>query len=126
MLVETLKGLTINDAGYYKSNKNGIKGDPAIDPKVAIHTSDGKKRNVTKTGNGNPQQTLLSNRTLLIVTTTIEPHIPERVMTCRGTPQELTTPTMKGVITDAARSSARSLDSWACKQDGKGKHHVMQ
>ena len=48
-LSETLKGWTINDAGYYDSDKNDTKGDPAIHPKVATHTSDGKKRKVTDT-----------------------------------------------------------------------------
>ena len=36
-LVETLKGLTINDSGYYESdsaNENDTKVDPAINPKV--------------------------------------------------------------------------------------------
>ena len=46
-LAEALKGLTINDAGYYESdsaNVNDAKGDLASNPKVATHTSDGKKR----------------------------------------------------------------------------------
>ena len=52
---------------------------------------------------------LLSNRTLLIITTTIDPRIPDRVATCGGTPHALAMPTTKGVIADAARSSARVL-----------------
>ena len=43
-LTETLKGLTINDYEYYVSNlatTNNAKGDPASDPKIVIHTSDG-------------------------------------------------------------------------------------
>ena len=58
-LAETLKGLTINDAGFYESdsaNKNDAKGDPASNPKVATHTSKGKKRKVTDTSNGDLQQ----------------------------------------------------------------------
>ena len=50
VLAEILKGLTINDTGYYEldsANENYAKGDPAKDPKVATHTSDGKRRKVT-------------------------------------------------------------------------------
>ena len=43
-LAETLKILTINDARYCESDKNGSKGDPARNPKVATHTSDRKKK----------------------------------------------------------------------------------
>ena len=52
-LAETLKGLTINDSGYYNLDKNDAKGNPASDPKVATNTSDGKKGKVTNTSNGN-------------------------------------------------------------------------
>ena len=48
-LAETLKGLTINDAGYYESdsaNENYAKGYPASNPKVATHTSNGGKENL--------------------------------------------------------------------------------
>ena len=64
-LAETLKGLKINGAGYYESyaaNENDAKGDTASHPKVATHTSDGKKRKVTDTSNGFLQQKLLSNQ----------------------------------------------------------------
>ena len=39
----------------------------------------------------------------------IDPRIQDRVATCGGNPHALTTPTMKGVITDVARSSAHVL-----------------
>ena len=55
-LAETLKGLTINDTGYYNSDKNDAEGDPSSNPKVATHTSDGKKRKGTNTSNRNLQQ----------------------------------------------------------------------
>ena len=42
-LIETLKVLTISDAGYYRSDKNHAKGDPTSDPRVATHTSYGVK-----------------------------------------------------------------------------------
>ena len=43
-LAETMKVLTIKNAGYYNSDENDAEGDPKIDPKVSTHTSDGKKR----------------------------------------------------------------------------------
>ena len=55
MLSETLRGLTINDAGYYESksaNANDAKGDPASNPKVDTHTSDRKKIKIVDTSNG--------------------------------------------------------------------------
>ena len=113
-LAETLKWLTINDAGYYESdlaNKSDAKGDPASDPKVATNTSDRKKRKVTDTSNRYLQQKLLSNQTLLIITTRIHPRIDGRVATCGGTPHALTAPTAKGVITDTACRSARVLQN---------------
>ena len=115
---EMLKGLKINDIGYYESDENDARVDPARDQKVPTHTSDGKKRKVTDTSNGSLQQKLSSNRTLPIITTTIDPHIPGRFATCVGNPHALTTPTTKGVITDA--------DYWACKQDGQVRHHAMR
>ena len=104
MLPETLKVLTINDSLYYDS-----KGDPASDPKTVTHNSDGKKRKVTDTRNIDLQHKILINRTLLIITTTIDPRIPDRVKTCGGTTNALIMPTTKEVITDVARSSAHVL-----------------
>ena len=78
-LSETLKGLTINDDEYYHSGKNDAEGHPASDPKVAAHTSDGKKRTFTDTSNGNLQQKLLINQTLPIITTTIDPRIQDMI-----------------------------------------------
>ena len=53
---KTLKGFTINDAGYYEPDENDAKGNPASYPKVSTHTIDGKKRKVTDTSNVNLQQ----------------------------------------------------------------------
>ena len=52
VLAETLKWLTINDTEYYESdsaNEDEAKRDPASNPKVATHTSNGKKRKATDT-----------------------------------------------------------------------------
>ena len=43
-LAETLKLLTINDDGYYESDGNDTKGNPASDLKVATQNSSRKKR----------------------------------------------------------------------------------
>ena len=76
--------------------------------KVATHISGEKKIKCTDTSNGKLQQTLLSNPTLSIITMTIDPWFPDIVATCGGTTHAITMPTTKGVITDAASSSARS------------------
>ena len=111
-LVEALNKLTINDAVYYESdsaNAKDTKVNPTSDPNTATHTSDGKKRKVTETSNGYLQQKLLSNRTLPIITITIDPQTYDRISTCSGTPHTIVTHLMKEFITDAARSSARVL-----------------
>ena len=61
------------------------------------------------TSNGDLQQKILSNRTLLIITTRIDHRIGDRTETCSGTPHTLAVPMMKEVITDVARSSARVI-----------------
>ena len=57
VLVETLKGLTIdstiNNSTYYNSDKDDAEFDPKSDPLVATNTSDGKKRKVTDTDTNN-------------------------------------------------------------------------
>ena len=111
---ETLKWLTINDVGYYESdsvNGNGAKDNPASNPKVYTHTTDGKKRKVTDTSNGYLQQKLLSKRTLLIITTTIDPQIGNKVATSGLSPHKLAPPQKTEVITDEARTSAQILQT---------------
>ena len=108
-LAETLKRLTINATIYYESFENDTKGNPASDPKVATHNSDGNKRKVTDTRNRKLQQKLLSNRTLPIITTVIDHLITDIVATCGWTTHALTAPTMKGFTTGAVCSRARIL-----------------
>ena len=108
-LSETLKILTIKNSGYYNSDENDAEGDPERYPKVGTHINDGNKRKVADTSNGNLQQKLLSNRTLPIITTTIDPWIPDGFTTCGGTPHAHPTPTTKVFITYMVRSSARVL-----------------
>ena len=114
VLAKTLKLLTINDAGYYESDKNDAKGNPASDPKLATLTSDGKKRKVTDANIENLQQTLLINRTLPIIATNIDTLILDRVATCGGTPRARTKPTTKGVLIDTALISVRVLWTPGC------------
>ena len=75
--------------------------------KTVNHTIDGKKRKVTDTSNGILQQKLLSNRNLLIVTTTMDSRIGDRIAICGGTHHMLVRSTTKEVITDAARRSTQ-------------------
>ena len=94
-LEATLKGLTINDDEYYESdsaNANDAKGNPASDPKIATHISGRKKRKVIDTINRYLQQKLLSNRTLPIITTTMDPGMGDRAVTCRASPHNFVSP----------------------------------
>ena len=96
--------LTINDARYYESesaNTNDSKGNPARNPKIYTHTSDGKKGKFTDTRNGDLQQKMLSNRTLPIITTTMDPRIDDGVTTCEASPHKIKIPLTLDIITDA-------------------------
>ena len=108
-LTETFKDSTINDAEYYASdsvNANNENGDTEINPKTVTHTSDRKKIKVIDTSNIIMQQKLLSNRTLLVVTTTMYPRIDDMIATCGGTYNTIATPEVKEVITDVVCISA--------------------
>ena len=113
-LAEASNFFTINDAGYYESdseNAKNSKGDPVSNLKTVINTSDGKKGKAMDTSNIYLQPKLLSNRTLPIITTTMNPQIDDWIATCSGTPHTTVTPLTKEVITDAACSSARVIRS---------------
>ena len=103
-----MKVLTMNDNEYYNSDKNDAEGDPKIDPKVATHTSDEKKKGYRHRQRKSAIKKL-SNRILPIITTTIDPRIPDGVATCGGNTHACTTPTSMVVITDVACSSAHVL-----------------
>ena len=110
MLAATLKGLIINNSGYYVSdsaNANDEKVDLASYPKVATHTSDRNKRKVTDTSNGDLQQKLLSNQTLPIINTMIGLCINDRVVTPGASLTKLPTPQVTKCIMDAAHSNAQ-------------------
>ena len=85
------------------------KGDPASDPIVSNHITDENKRKVTDNSKGDFQQKLLSNRTLPIITTKIDPRIDDRIATSGASPHKLVTSQTTEVITDEALSSARIL-----------------
>ena len=109
MLAATLKGLIINNSGYYVSdseNANDEKVDLASYPKVANHTSDRNKRKVTDTSNGDLQQKLLSNRNLPITTMTIDPQIDNMVANYGASLHKLATPQTMEVTLDATHRSA--------------------
>ena len=95
--------MNINDAGYYESdseNANYSKGNPARNPKIDTHTSDGKKGKVTDTRNRDLQQTLLSNQTLPIITTTMDPQIDDGVTTCGAFPHKIKMSLTLDVVTE--------------------------
>ena len=99
-------------AGYYDSesaNTNDARGNPESDPNKVTHTSDGKKINVTDTINRYLQQKLLSNWTLPIITTTMDPQINDRIATCSETPHTIAMPLTKEVVTDTACRFSRLL-----------------
>ena len=107
-LAETLKGLRINDAGYYESdsaNANDEKGDPEIDPKRDTHTSDWMQIKVTDNSNGDLQQNILSNWILPIITSTVDPRIYDRVPTSVASTIKLAASRTTEVITDTACSN---------------------
>ena len=109
-LAETLKLLTIKDAGYSESDSasaNDATSNQASDPKIATHTSDEKKRKSIDTSNRYLQQKLLRNQTLPIITTMIDPRIDDRVAPCGASLDKLATPQTMEVIMDAACSSVQ-------------------
>ena len=111
-LAETLKGFTINNAGYYESesaNANDLKVDPVSDPKTFIHTSDRKKRKVTDTSSRYFQKNMLIKWTLLINITMMDPRIYNRDATCGESPHKLVTHLTTEVITNTKLSSAQFL-----------------
>ena len=67
------------------------------------------KENLRTLATDNLQKKLLSNRTLLITTTTIDPRIDDRVATSGASTIKLATHCTTEVITVAAHSSARVL-----------------
>ena len=85
-LSEKLKDLTINNSEYYVSNSattNHAKCDPASDPKIVNHTSDGIGK-VTETSNGILQRKIFSYRTLPVVVPTMDPRIDDRIAMIGG------------------------------------------
>ena len=90
---------------------NDAKGDRASNQKTFTITSDRKKRKVTYTSNADLQQKLLSNRTLLIITTMMNPHIDDMVASCGSSSHTFVAPTMKEVITDVVCISAQVLQT---------------
>ena len=90
-------------------NMNNVKDNPASNPKVATHTSDSKKRKVMDTSNRYLQQKLLSNRTLSIIITMIDPRIDDRFATSGASTLKLATPQTTEVIMEKSRSNAQIL-----------------
>ena len=98
----------INDPANYNSDKDDTESDPKIDPLVAPHTSDRKKRKVadTDTTNGNSPQTLLINRTIPVIILPINPPIVGRFPAGIMTVHVHQTIALKLIVTDVARIGA--------------------
>ena len=108
-MAEILNDLTINGNICYVSNSangNDEKGDTERYPKTVTHNSD-RNGKVTDTRNGIFQQKSLSNRTLLVVVSKMDPRIDYRIETIGGASHTLLLPETKEFIADAERSSVR-------------------
>ena len=103
-LAYLLEDLIINDAKYYESNSatsSDAQGDTTLDPETVTPISN-RKEKVTDTNNGNFEQKLLSNRTILVVVLTMNLSIDPRIVPTVAVPQTLLTPETKEVLADAA------------------------
>ena len=115
IVAETIKvfnGLTlpstINNYRYYNSDKDDAESDPKSVQLVATRTNDGKRKKVTDTGtnNENYPQKLLISRTIPVIIPPIDPPIVDGVAEIIGTFHARQTITLKGIVTNAARSGA--------------------
>ena len=101
--------MIINDAKYYESNSatsSDAQGDTTLDPETVTPISN-RKEKVTDTNNGNFEQKLLSNRTILVVVLTMNLSIDPRIVPTVAVPQTLLTPETKEVVADAACDRAK-------------------
>ena len=114
--IKVFKGLTlqsiINNSAYYNSEEDDTERHPNRNPKVATHTSDGKKRKVTNddTTNGNCTHKLSINRLTQEIISVVIPLIDQltadEVAASGGDLHARRTIISKDIITDAARSAA--------------------
>ena len=107
-LIDTLKDLKINNAGYYSSNSatvNDAKGNPTSNPKTVTHTSD-RKGNFTDTSNGILQQKIPSNRALHVVVPRMDHRIDDRIAMIGIYSQTLSKPRTKKFVADVACGGA--------------------
>ena len=103
-LVDSVKKLIINDAGYHESNtatKSDAQGDLARNPETVPNTSNGNEP-VTRTSNGNFEQKLLSNWTIHVVPPSMNLRIDQKIVLIVLAPHTLLTPATKEVVADAA------------------------
>ena len=103
---------TINDYVYYHLDEDDAESGSNNDPKVATHTSDGKKRKVTDTGttNGNYPHKLLINRLIPEIIPVVIPPIDQTtvdgVAVSGGNLHARRTIVLEDIVTDAVRSAA--------------------
>ena len=102
---------TINNYGYYDSDRHDAESDPKSDQLVATHNNDAKKRklNDTDTTNTNYRQKLLINQTIPVIILPNDPPIVDGVAASRWTFHVRQTIALKEIVTNAACSGARVL-----------------
>ena len=96
--------MIINDAEYYESNTataSDSQGDLTRNTEAVTHTRNGNE-SVTHTINGNYEQKLLSNRTIPVLSATMNPGIDKGIAPIIVALQMLLMPETKEVIADAA------------------------
>ena len=89
--------MIINDAISYEldtATANDAQYDTSRDLKTVTHSSNENEK-VTDTINGNSEQKLLSNRTLLVVTMMMNPRIDLQIAPIEVAPHTLLTPATK-------------------------------
>ena len=111
-MIKGFKGLTlqstINDSAYHYSEEDDTESDSNSDPKVATHTSDGKKRKVTdtETTNRNSPHKSLTDQLIPVVIPLIGQTNTDGVAASGNTLYVVRTIISKEIVTDAARSTA--------------------
>ena len=97
-LVDAVNNFTIKDTKYYESNTatgSDTQGDLTLNPEIVTHTS-----------NNNVEQKVLSNRTILVLTLTMNPVIDLEIALVVLVPQTLLTPATKEVVADVVSGGA--------------------
>ena len=96
--------MTINDSKYYESNTattSDAQSDLTRNTEKITHSSNGNET-VTRTGNNNFEQELLSDGTIPVVVMTMSPGSDQRIEQIVIAPQMLLIPATKEVVANTA------------------------